>query len=147
MNNSKYGARNIFQYNAIQFISLLQQHTIQIKVTFDFSQHFGCELYLYFISQSSFNYFHFNKISYFAVITVHKKPADFEDDMNLLQVMQHAHYPTGTHVTTPVTYKYPQSVRCSTDTQNTKHELHSATVCDSLHCGSYRIIPAVFSAL
>jgi hypothetical protein len=46
-------------------------------------------------------------------LTVHNKPADFEEDVNNLDVMQHAHYPTGEHVTTPVTYKYPQSVRCN----------------------------------
>jgi hypothetical protein len=88
------------------------------------------------------------KISYFAVInSTQKKSIDFEEDVNRLQVMQHANYPTAEHVTTPVTYKYPQSVRCSTDTQNTEHELHTATVFDFRHCGSYRVILAGFSVL
>jgi hypothetical protein len=50
-------------------------------------------------------------------LTVHNKSADFEEDVNRLEVMKHAHYTTGEHVTISATYKYLQSVRCSTDTQ------------------------------
>jgi hypothetical protein len=67
--------------------------------------------------------------------------------MNQLEVMQHAHYVTGGHVTPPETYKYLQSVRCGTESQNTKHDLHTATDFVSRLCGSNRILLAGFSVL
>jgi len=58
--------------------------------------------------------------------------------------MQHAHYVTGEHVTAPATYKYLQSVRCCTESHNTKHDLHTATDFVSHPCGSDRILLAGF---
>jgi len=68
-------------------------------------------------------------------------------DVSRLEVMQHAHYVTGEHVTPPATYKYLQSVRCSTESQNTKHDLHTATVFDFRLSGSNWILLAGFSVL
>jgi len=61
--------------------------------------------------------------------------------------MYHAHYVTDEHVAQPATYKYPQSVRCGTQSQITKHDLHTATNFDSSLCGSNRILLAGFSVL
>jgi hypothetical protein len=84
-------------------------------VNFDFSPNILCELNIFCHISVIFTS---AKISHFAVINIsQKKSAESDEDVNRLQVMQHAHYPIGEHVTTPVTYKYPQSVRCSTDTQ------------------------------
>jgi len=67
--------------------------------------------------------------------------------MKSLDVMNHVHYVTGEHVTPPATYKYLQSVRCSTESQKTKHDLHTATDFVSRLCGSNRILLAGFSVL
>jgi protein-disulfide isomerase-like protein with CxxC motif len=80
-------------------------------------------------------------------LTVHNKWRHYTEDVNFLEVMQHAHYVTGKHVAPPVTYECPQSVRCGTESQNTKHDLHTATDFDSRLCGSNRILLAGFSVL
>ena len=80
-------------------------------------------------------------------LTFHNKRRDNEEDVSCLEVMQYAHYITGEHVTPPVTYKYLQSVRCGTEPQNTKHDLHTATDFVSYPCGSNRILVAGFSVL
>ena len=87
------------------------------------------------------------KISLFKVITRSQKTTWWRKDVSHLEVVHNAHYVTGEHVTPPATYKYLQSVRCSTDTQNTKHDLHIATDFVSHPCGSNRILLAGFSVL
>jgi hypothetical protein len=118
-------------------------------VNFDFSQHFRCELklYLYFYLSHISVIFTLAKFLNSLTLILNKKSADFEEDVNSLEDMQHAHYPTADHVTTPLTYKYLHSVRCIIDTQNTKYELHTATVFDYRDCGSNRTILAGLSAL
>jgi hypothetical protein len=87
-------------------------------VNFDFSQYIRCELHLFFCPQSHFSNFHFSKYFLNSLsLTVYNKSADFEEDVNHLEVMQHAHYPTGDHVTTPASCNYPQPVHSSTDTE------------------------------
>jgi len=80
-------------------------------------------------------------------LTVHNKWRDDAEDVSCLEVMQHAHYITGEHVTPPATYKYLQSVRCGTESHNTKHDLHTATDFVSRLCDSNRILRAGFSVL
>jgi len=67
--------------------------------------------------------------------------------VSCLQVINHAHYVTCEHVTPPATYKYLQSVRCDTESHNTKHDLHTSTDFVSRLCGSNRILLAGFSVL
>ena len=78
------------------------------------------------------------------LLTVHKKWRDDAEDVSCLEVMQHAHYITGEHVTPPATHK---SVRCGTESHNTKHDIHTATDFVSRLCGSNRILRAGFSVL
>jgi hypothetical protein len=137
-----------FQYNSIWFIFYSSGTQFRYKWIL-ISLNISAVNYIYTFFQSvTYHYvLHLQKFLYSMSITVHNKWRDYTEDVNRLDVISHAHYVTGEHVTQPATYKYPQSVHCGTESQITKHDLHTATDFDSRLCGSNKILLAGFSVL
>ena len=95
-----------------------------------------------------FQYFsHRHKFLYSISLTFRNKWRDAAEDVSRLEVTQHALYVTGDHVAAHATYKHLQSVHCDTESQTTKHDLHTAIAFVSRLCGSNRILLAGFSVL
>ena len=138
----------IFSANQYFSFSIPMAHNLDISEFWFLSTHPLLFTIIIFFSSITFQFFsHLQKFLYSMALTVHNKWRDDAGDVRRLDVMHPAHYVTCEHVTTPATYKYLQSVRCSTDTQNTKHDLHIATDFVSRPCGSNRILLAGFSVL
>jgi hypothetical protein len=146
-NSEKYEA-SVFQYHSIRswfYSNSTQSRPKWILISLNIS----AVIYIYTFFQSiTFQYFsHLRKFLYPMSLTVHNKWRHYTEDVNRLEVIPHAHYVTGENVTPHTTYKYLQSVRCGTESQNTKHDLHTATVFVSRLCGSSRILLAGFLVL
>jgi len=137
---------NTNRYDSV-FIPMLGLHQLDIMEFWFLSTYPLLFTFIIFYSITIQYISHLQKCPYSMPLTFHKKWRECIEDVRRLEVTHPAHYVTCEHVTPPATYKYLQSVHCSTDTQNTKHDVHIATDFVSRPCGSNRILLAGFSVL